>query len=115
MRNYSTDIEVFLCTCRKISPKIKKNLTSWKVTKGGGYCFFSEGQEGTEQFFLPFLLFLPAFAFFSGRFQIFFGQQTLWGSPQINFNFGLFHFLLIFGHFLAVFAFLGHFCIFKWF
>ena len=34
----------------------------------------------------------------------FFGHWTLGGSPQINFNFGLFHFLAIFGHFLAVFA-----------
>ena len=63
----------------------------------------------------PFFHFWAIFGPFFGVGQIFLVSRHHGGHHRSILIFGLFHFLAIFGHFLAVFAFLGHFCIFKWF
>ena len=110
---------------RKLA-KITYNPLVYIYTSGLGQ-FLKKSTDILEKYgifrvFWLFLVFLGliftqphCFGPFFGVGQIFLVSRHHGGHHRSILIFGLFHFLAIFGHFLAVFAFLGHFCIFKWF
>ena len=92
--------------CPESPPKISKSA-HYGILRKGLFRFFA--------YLGPFFSFLGRFGPFFGVGQIFLVSRHHGGHHRSILIFGLFHFLAIFGHFLAVFAFLGHFCIFRWF